>query len=96
MGIIDRYLLRQFVKTFLICFISFMGLYVVIECSTNMDEFLRCGEKMGGILKFMGQYYSYRTFYLFEMLNSMLMLISADRAQRSRSGLPTFCCDNSA
>ena len=65
MGIIDRYLLRQFLKTFLICFLSLMGLYVVIECSTNMEEFMRCGEKMGGVLKFIGPYYSYRTFRLF-------------------------------
>jgi len=77
MGIIDRYLLRQFLKTFLICFCSFMGLYVVIECSTNMEEFIRCGEKMGGALKLIGQYYSYRTFAFFDVINSVLVLISA-------------------
>ena len=77
MGIIDRYLLRQFLKTFLICFCSFMGLYVVIECSTNMEEFIRCGEKMGGALRLIGEYYSYRTFAFFDVINGMLVLISA-------------------
>lgn len=76
MNIIDRYMLRQFFKTFLICFLSLMGLYVVIECSTNMEEFLRCGEKMGGVLKLIGRFYSYRTFAFFDHLNSVLVLIS--------------------
>ena len=61
MCIIDRYLIRQFLKTFIICFFSLMGLYVIIDCSTHVEDFLRCGEKMGGVLKFAGQYYSYKT-----------------------------------
>ncbi len=77
MCIIDRYLLRQFLKTFLICFLSLMGLYVIIDCSTNIEGFLRCGEKMGGVLKFAAQYYSYKTFAIFDLINGILVLISA-------------------
>jgi lipopolysaccharide export system permease protein len=77
MRIIDRYLLRQFLTTFLICFLSLMGLYVIIDCSTHIEDFLRCGEKMGGVLKFAGQYYSYKSFAVFDLLNGILVLISA-------------------
>ncbi len=77
MGIIDRYLLRQFFKTFLIFFCSLMGLYVIIESTTNMEEFLRCGEKVGGVLTLIGRYYGYRTFALFDRINGLLILISA-------------------
>jgi lipopolysaccharide export system permease protein len=77
MCIIDRYLIRQFLKTFIICFFSLMGLYVIIDCSTHVEDFLRCGEKMGGVLKFAGQYYSYKTFVIFDLLNGILVLISA-------------------
>ena len=31
MRIIDRYVLRQFVKTFLICYLSMTGLYIVFD-----------------------------------------------------------------
>ena len=41
MPIIDRYLLRQYVKTFLICWFSLTGLYVVVDAFSNLDEFLR-------------------------------------------------------
>jgi len=77
MYIIDRYLLRQFLKTFIICFLSLMGLYVIIDCSTHVEDFLRCGEKMGGVLKFVGQYYSFKTFAVFDLINGILVLISA-------------------
>jgi lipopolysaccharide export system permease protein len=77
MGIIDRYILRQFIKTFIICFLSLMGLYVIIDCSSHVEDFIRCGEKMGGVLKFTGQYYCYKTFAVFDLINGILMLISA-------------------
>jgi lipopolysaccharide export system permease protein len=77
MYIIDRYLIRQFLKTFFICFLSLMGLYVIIDCTTHVEDFLRCGEKMGGVLKFAGQYYSYKTFAVFDLINGILVLISA-------------------
>ena len=38
MTIVDRYLTFQFLRTFLICFLSFTGLYIVIHLSTNSDE----------------------------------------------------------
>ena len=39
MRIIDRYILRQFVQTFLFCFLSLTGLYVVFGAFTNLDSF---------------------------------------------------------
>jgi lipopolysaccharide export system permease protein len=77
MRIIDRYLIRQFLKTFIICFLSLMGLYVIIDCSTHVEDFSRCGQKMGGVLKFIGQYYGYKSFAIFDLLNGILALISA-------------------
>ena len=77
MHIIDRYVLRQFLKTFLICFLSLMGLYVIIDCTTHIEDFIRAGDKMGGVLKFAAQYYSYKSFAVFDMINGLLVLISA-------------------
>jgi lipopolysaccharide export system permease protein len=76
MGIIDYYLLRQFLKTFLICFLSLMGLYVIIDCTTHMDDFLRCGEKSGSALALIGRLYGYRALGFFDRTSSVLTLIS--------------------
>ena len=44
MRIIDRYLLRQFVQTFLICFLSLTGVFVVFDAFTNMEAFMHCAK----------------------------------------------------
>jgi lipopolysaccharide export system permease protein len=38
MTILDRYLLLLFLRTFVVCFLSFTGLYVVIHLFSNLDE----------------------------------------------------------
>ncbi len=48
MRIIDRYLLRQFVQTFLICFLSLVGIVIVFDLFTNLDEFVEAGKANGG------------------------------------------------
>ena len=40
MNIIDRYLLRQFLQNFVICFLSLTGVYVVFDAFTNLEAFM--------------------------------------------------------
>ena len=37
--IIDRYLLRQFVQVLIICLLSFIGLFIVIDAFSHLDHF---------------------------------------------------------
>jgi lipopolysaccharide export system permease protein len=77
MFVIDRYLLRQFVQTFVICFLSLTGLYIVVDLFTNMDQFVRCGHKTGNVVSFIAQYYGYHTILFFNRTSGMLTLVSA-------------------
>ncbi len=77
MWIIDRYLLRQFVQTFLICFLSLVGLYVVFDLITHLDEFIECGRRAGGVAAFIFQYYCYQPILFFDRLGGLLALVSA-------------------
>jgi len=77
MFVIDRYLLRQFLQTFLICFLSLTGLYIVLDLFTNMYQFMRCGHKSGNVLSFIAQYYGYHTILFFNRISGMLTLVSA-------------------
>lgn len=47
MTILDRYLLFLFIRTFLVCFCSFSGLFIVIHLFTNLDEMVRIKEVEG-------------------------------------------------
>lgn len=77
MKIIDRYLLRQFLQTFLICYLSLTGLYIVFDAFTNLDEFMRCGEKAGGLFRLLWSFYSYQSILFFERSSGLLALVAA-------------------
>ncbi|MGA2066446.1 MAG: LptF/LptG family permease [Thermoguttaceae bacterium] len=76
MRIIDRYLLRQFVQTFLICYFSLTGVYVVFDVFTNLEAFLHCA-RGGQLLRLMGWYYGFQSIFFFDRTCSLLVLMSA-------------------
>ncbi len=77
MKIIDRYLLRQFIHVFVICFISLTGLYVVLDAFSHLDDFLRFSEKEGTLLGALADYYFYKSIGFFERLSGVISLIAA-------------------
>jgi lipopolysaccharide export system permease protein len=77
MTIIDRYLLRQFIKSLVICFVTLFGLFVVLDAFTHLDDFLRFAEKHGGLLAVMGQFYAFRALPFFDRTAGLLALTAA-------------------
>ena len=77
MKIVDRYLLRQFLKTFLICFLSLTGLFIIFDAFTNLEYFLRAAEKTGGLGALMGRYYAFRSVMFFDRTSNLLTLVAA-------------------
>lgn len=75
--IIDRYLLRQFVQTFSICFLSLVGLFIIFDLFTNLEEFVTCGKKAGGVVGFIANYYMFKTILFFDRTGGVLALTSA-------------------
>jgi lipopolysaccharide export system permease protein len=76
--ILDRYLLRQFLQIFAICFCSLAGLYIVIDAFGNLDDFMRfSSDEHGSLWKIMGEYYGYRTIGFFDRTSGILTLIAA-------------------
>ncbi|HTU24651.1 MAG TPA: LptF/LptG family permease, partial [Pirellulales bacterium] len=75
--IIDRYLLMQFLKVFVICFFSLTGLYIVIDGFSYLDEFMSYADKHGKLLPVMGEYYAYKSLSFFDRTSGILTLIAA-------------------
>jgi len=76
MTIMDRYLARLFVKVLLIFFISLSGLYMVIDIFGNLEEFLEHGEKQGGLVHVLMQYYAPRVVSFFDRTSGVLALVA--------------------
>lgn len=77
MFIIDRYVLQLFLKVLAICFVSFTGLFIIIDAFGNLEEFLDYGAKRGSLAMVMVEYYGARTLSFFDRTSSLLALISA-------------------
>lgn len=78
----DRYLLQRFLHTFIILFVTFFGLYVVIDGFTNVDGFQEGADGLLIVLKRMGIYYSFQSSLLFHLVGptmavSSVMVVSA-------------------
>ena len=74
--IIDRYMLRQFVQVFVICLMSLIGLYIVIDAFSHLDHFVDYAGKHGNLLGIMGAYYAYRAIMFFDRTSGVLTLIA--------------------
>ena len=77
MMILDRYLLRQYVQVFAICFMSMMGLFVVIDAFGHLDQFSSYAEQQGNLLLVIGEYYAYRSLSFFDRAGGILAMIAA-------------------
>jgi len=77
MTIIDRYLLKLFIKILAICFFSFTGLFIIIDAFGNLDEFIAYGEQQNGILRVMCDYYGARVLSFFDRTSAVLTLVAA-------------------
>ncbi len=87
MTIVDRYLLSLFIRTFLICFLSFSGLYIVIHVFSNLDELIELS-KVDGWPTVFYEFYLPRVAQLFDKTAAILILVAAifsvSLLQRSR------------
>lgn len=73
----DRYLLRRYLFTFIILFVSTYGLFVVIDGFTNIDEYQQNDESVVQMLQAMGQFYAYRASDFFDMVGAILSVVTA-------------------
>ena len=77
MTIVDRYLLFQFFKIFLVCFLSMAGLFVVINVFTNLDEVVLISGTNGGAESLVFDYYGPRVLDFFNRTAGILVLVAS-------------------
>jgi len=78
MTILDRYLIRIYVKVLLVSFLSLAGLYIVIDFSCNFDEFLTYSRRYaGGLAMVVADYYGPRLLWFFDRTAGLLAMGAA-------------------
>lgn len=76
MTTIDRYLLILFFKVLTICFVSLVGLYIVIDFMNNLEEFLTYLKHPKGGPYVLVEYYGPRALQFFDKTAGMLAMIA--------------------
>lgn len=74
---IDRYILIEFGRVFLICFVTFLGLYIVTDFVNNLDELMRHGESHGGLLPTALSFYGPKVPWFFDLISRIVALVAA-------------------
>lgn len=77
MHLLDRVLLRGYAKAYVVCLVSLLSLYVVIDLFTNVDEFASQHRGLAPILKHVGVYYGYKLAHIFDLLCEAIVLLAA-------------------
>ncbi|MFO0945094.1 MAG: LptF/LptG family permease [Planctomycetota bacterium] len=77
MRIMDRYLFWNFIGSYLICFVSMVGLYVVIDLFANADEFLEDHAGTVAFVRRAGKFYFIHSFEYFGKLSPIITQIAA-------------------
>lgn len=75
--LIDRQLIRSYFKAYLICFVSLVSLFIVIDLFTNIDDFTQKSESLLDALTHIFGFYSYKTSYIFDKLSEAIVLLGA-------------------
>ena len=77
MKLIDRVLFVAFLKAYLLCLVSLLSLYVVVDLFPKLDEFTEQSHGLWPLLRHVGSYYGYQVIRIFDQLCEAIVLLAA-------------------
>jgi lipopolysaccharide export system permease protein len=75
--LLDRMLIYNYVKAYTICLVSLLGLYIVVDLFTNMDDFAQHHNSLSGVLRHIAKYYGVQVTVIFDRLCEVIVLLAA-------------------
>ncbi len=77
MKLIDRVLLTAFLKAYLLCLVSLLSLYVIIDLFTKLDDFADQVHGLWPLIQHIASYYGYQVIRIFDQLCEAIDLLAA-------------------
>jgi lipopolysaccharide export system permease protein len=77
MNLLDRVLIRGYIKSYLVCLVSLLSLYIVVDLFPNVEEFAESHNGLAPVLKHIGTYYGYKVPKIFDQLCEPIVLMAA-------------------
>ncbi|HMC66027.1 MAG TPA: LptF/LptG family permease, partial [Gemmataceae bacterium] len=77
MKLLDRQMIYAYLKAYLICLVSLLSLYIVVDLFTNMEDFTGHHRRVWAVLQHIGTYYGYKVTQIFDRLCEAIVLLAA-------------------
>jgi lipopolysaccharide export system permease protein len=77
MRLIDRLLIRSYLKAYVVCLVSLLSLYIVVDLFTNLEDFSEHHDGLLPILKHIATFYGYKVAKIFDQLSEAIALMAA-------------------
>jgi lipopolysaccharide export system permease protein len=77
MNLLDRSLVRGYLKSYFVCLTSLLSLYVIVDLFMNLDDFADRHRGLSGVLQHIATYYGYRISQIFDRLSEAIVLLAA-------------------
>src|SRR4051812_41968640 len=77
MRILDRQRYWAFFKAYVVCFIALVGLYIVIDAFSNLDEFAERADGAVELFQVMGRYYLIHMIQFYDRLCGVVGMMAA-------------------
>jgi lipopolysaccharide export system permease protein len=74
---VDRLLITSYFKAYIICLVSMLSLYVVVDVFTNIDNFTQNSHGLRALVERIGVYYGYQIPQIFDRLCEAIVLLAA-------------------
>src|SRR6516225_12201056 len=74
---IDRLLVFSYFKAYVICLVSLLSLYVVVDLFNNIDNFTQHHQGLQAVLAHIGSYYGHQITRIFDQLSEPIVLLAA-------------------
>src|ERR1051325_7423634 len=100
LGLLDRQMFISYVKAYLFCFVSLMGMFIIVDLFTNLDDFAQQRQGLAHTFRIIRTYYLNMTPRIFDRLCEAIALLAAmftvAMMQRNNELLPLLSAGVSA
>src|SRR3954453_20327185 len=77
LGLFDRQMIYGYVKSYVVCLVSLMGLFIVVDLFTNLDDFTHQNRGLDEGMRYIWLYYANMTPRIFDRLCEAIILLAA-------------------
>src|SRR5205823_9078904 len=94
--IIDRHLIFNYLKGYMVCLVSLLALYIVVDLFTNLDDFASHNGGIETTVRLITVYYGYKVWQIFDRLCEAILVLAATFTvawmRRNNEQIPLLAC----